>query len=153
MTIHKIFHIHQSVEETKNRLGHLWNYRHHLPDVEKAYLSQSGEAFFEFQMPGGFTGEVRLERVQGENLNQVLFRSIEGNIEVVGILEFTQVRHNLTEVELTLDYEIQSPLMRSLDRWMHCMDGLLNRQLDAIRSHFQGIAAPHHSSMETLKAA
>ncbi len=150
MTIEKIFHIHQPVEETKNRLSHLWSYRHHLPGMTKAWISKEGEAVFAFSLPGGFTADLRLEQIDAEHPNQILFRSSGGNVDMVGMLEFVEVGKNLTEVELTLNYELESPWFRSLDHLMGWMDGFLNRQLDSLRSHFQGIAAPHGNNLDAL---
>ena len=77
-----------------------------------------------------------MAEVEGDNPAQTLFRSHRGNLEVVGVLEYFEVKPNLTEVVLTLEYRIHSPIFRILDYIGKGTDRFLNRQLEQIEAYF-----------------
>ena len=70
------------------------------------------------------------------------FESTGGNLDVMGLAEFTAIRPNCTEVSLALHYEIKSKLFAWLDRRFHFVDAFVTSELRSIRAHFEGIAAP-----------
>ena len=143
MLIQKTFHIHQSVAETRKRLANVNSYRHQLIGVQTATLSADGVGHFHFWTRSGRTVSVDLAEVPDEVPDRVLFRSVGGNADVVGMVEFFEVKENLTEIMLTVDYTLKSTLHRMADRVMLGVDHFLNRQLEQIQMHFDGIhAAP-----------
>ncbi len=141
MMLHKIFHINQSVEETMNRLGDVSSYRHHLEGVERADVGSEGTSQWRLQLPLGFRAEFTLSEA-ATDANTVVFRSLGGDLEIVGMVTFNRIKSNLTEVDLTLNYESNSPLFNMLDRMLNVGDQYLVNQLRRVRAHFEGIAAP-----------
>lgn len=153
MLIQKTFHLHMLQEAAKAQLGNLPGYRRQFAGVELAVLTPEGGAHFVFELPWGFRADIELVRLPCENPAQTLFRSMGGNVEVIGVLEFFQIRPNLTEIVLTLDYTIGSPVFRMIDRFGHGVDRFLNRQLERLETHFATsgqVPAPinHHSVEE-----
>ena len=142
MMLHKIFHMNQSVNETKRRLANLSSYRHHLDGVEKADVSENGMSHWRLQLPLGFRADFVLSEVASEEPNTVVFKSVDGDLEVMGMISFHAVKNNLTEVDLVVNYESASPMFRILDRMLNVGDHFLINQLRRVRSHFEGIAAP-----------
>ena len=136
MLIQKTFHLHAPTEVAKARLQDLAGYRRHFENVELAVVTPEGKAHFVFRLPWGFHGDVELTQLLGENPAQTLFRSTRGNMTVLGVLEYFQIRPSLTEIVLTLDYTINSPLFRLIDRFGGSMDAFLNRQLECLEIHF-----------------
>ena len=137
MLIQKSFHLHMLKEEAQSRLANLAGYRRQFANVEIAVVSpEGGEAHFVFRLPWGFRGDVRLVQVPSENPAQMLFRSSHGNIKVLGVLELFEIRRNLTEVILTLDYNIVPPFSRIIDRLGRGLDHFLNRQLQQVEAYF-----------------
>lgn len=136
MLLQKTFHLHALQEVAKARLADLAGYRRQFTDVETAVQTPDGKAQFVFRLPWGFRADVELAKLPGENPAQTLFRSTRGNVEVLGVLEYFQIRPNLTEVVLTLDYTIVSPVFRLIDRFGHCVDRFLNQQLGRLEVHF-----------------
>jgi len=136
MLIQKTFHLHALQEVAKTRLTDLAGYRRQFADVEVAVMTPEGKVHFVFRLPWGFRADVELTQLPGENPAQTLFRSTRGNVEVLGVLEYFQIRPSLTEVVLTLDYTIVSPLFRLIDRWGSGVDRFLNRQLERLETHF-----------------
>jgi hypothetical protein len=55
------------------------------------------------------------------------------------MIEFCQVRENLTEVQITLDYTIKSPIHSVLDAVTASVDRFVNQQLRRIQGHFEGV--------------
>ena len=144
MTIQKIFHMNQSVAETKRRLQNVGSYRHHLDGVDEAQGGDRGLSRWKLQLPLGFRAEFMLEELSTEAVdNAVLFRSVDGgDFKVVGSLSFYEVKRGLTEVELVVDYESSSPLFNLMDRMLNIGDHFVVNQLRRVRAHFEGIAVP-----------
>ena len=142
MMLHKIFHMNQSVAETKRRLSDVGGYRHHLDGLECAEKKAHGVSQWRLLLPLGFRADFALTAVASEDPNAIMFKSDGGNLQIVGMVTFQQVTANLTEVDITLDYESSSPLFNVLDRALKIGDHFLVNQLRRIRAHFEGIAAP-----------
>ena len=136
MLIQKTFHLHLLREAARARLANLAEYRRQLAHVETAVIGPEGRAHFVFRLPWGFHADVELVQVPGPNTAQTLFRSSGGNIEVLGVLEYFEIRPGLTEVVLTLDYTIVPRLFRTVDRLGHTIDHFLNRELMLLEAYF-----------------
>lgn len=148
MLVQKTFHLHALKEVAKAHLVNLSSYRRQFADVELAVVTPEGNTHFIFRLPWGFRGDVELVPMPNENPSQTLFRSSRGNIEVLGVLEYFQIRPGLTEVVLTLDYTIRPFLFRIVDRFNNTVDRFLNQQLMLLEAHFdrplEGIRADTH---------
>ncbi len=142
MMLHKIFHMNQSVNETKRRLANVSSYRHHLDGVEKADVSENGMSHWSLSMPLGFRADFVLSEVSSEDANTIVFKSVDGDLEVMGMVSFHAVKNNLTEVDLVINYESASPMFNLMDRMLNVGDHFLINQLRRVRAHFEGIAAP-----------
>jgi uncharacterized membrane protein len=90
----------------------------------------------------GFEARTVLSAVESGSEDRMAFESIGGNLEVVGLAEFTEIRPKCTEVSLALHYEIKSKLFAWLDRRFGFVDAFVNSVLRSIRAHFEGIATP-----------
>ena len=86
MVIQKTFHLHVAQEVARARLANPASYRWRLVGVERAEATPEGKAHFAFRLPWGFRVEVELVQLPGENPAQLLFRSIGGNVQVLGVL-------------------------------------------------------------------
>ena len=142
MMLHKIFHMNQSVEETKRRLANVSSYRHHLEGVECADVVGEGVSNWRLQLPLGFRAEFTLTDSSLEDGETYVFKTLGGDLEIVGMVAFHGIKSNLTEVDITLNYESNSPLFNMLDRMLNVGDQFLVNQLRRVRAHFEGIAAP-----------
>jgi uncharacterized membrane protein len=143
MMIQKIFHMNQSVGETKRRLRNVGSYRHHLDGVDEAQGGHGGLSRWKLQLPLGFRADFTLEELSTENDDTILFRSVDGgDVQVVGSLSFYEVKRGLTEVELTVNYESNSTVFNLMDRMLNIGDHFVVNQLRRVRAHFEGIAVP-----------
>ena len=147
MMLHKIFHMNQSVNETMRRLANVSSYRHHLEGVEKADVSENGMSHWQLSLPLGFRADFVLTEVASGEANTVVFKSVEGDLEIMGMISFHAVKNNLTEVDLVINYESSSPLFTLMDRMLNVGDHFLINQLRRVRTHFEGIAAPVRQSV------
>lgn len=142
MMLHKIFHMNQSVEETRRRLANVSSYRHHLDGVEQADVAADGLSQWRLRLPLGFRADFTLAE-SAADANSVVFKSLDGgDLEIMGMISFHAVKANLTEVDVVLNYESSSPLFNVLDRMLKIGDHFLVSQLRRVRAHFEGIAAP-----------
>ena len=146
MMLHKIFHMNQSVEESQRRLWNVSNYRHHLEGVERVEVVDENTSHCTFQLPLGFNADFVLNHMAAED-NTVLFRSSDGDLTISGVMTFTKIKKNLTEVGLTVNYESNSFMFNLLDRVFRIGDHFMVNQLRRVRAHFEGIAAPVPSSL------
>jgi uncharacterized membrane protein len=154
MLLQKTFHIHQSAAETRNRLANIGSYRHQLLGVQQATLTADGVGHFEFWTRPGRTVSVDLAEVPDDVPDRVLFRSVGGSADVAGTVEFFEVKENLTEIVLTVDYTLKSTLLRMIDRVVLGVDHFLNRQLERIQMHFDGVhAAPAQAKTSPVRHA
>ena len=151
--LHKIFHMNQSVSETKRRLTNVSSYRHHLDGVEKADVNENGMSHWRLQLPLGFRADFVLSEATLGDANTVVFKSIEGDLEIVGMINFHAVKNNLTEVDLVINYESASPLFNLMDRMLNVGDHFLINQLRRVRAHFEGIAAPMQQPVSVYSSA
>jgi uncharacterized membrane protein len=142
MMLHKIFHMNQSVDETKRRLGNVSSYRHHLDGVESADEISDGVSQWRLQLPLGFRAEFTLQQAANEDGDTLAFKSVGGDLEIAGMVSFHEILPNLTEVDITLNYESGSALFNMLDRMLNVGDQFLVNQLRRVRAHFEGIATP-----------
>ncbi|PYK40961.1 MAG: hypothetical protein DME60_05915 [Verrucomicrobia bacterium] len=87
---------------------------------------------------------------------QYAFESVGGNINVMGIVDFAEIRPNCTEVTLAIHYEIKNQVFAWLDRHVRFVDSFVTAELRSIRAHFEGIAASyleHERVMPVLQTA
>jgi uncharacterized membrane protein len=81
--------------------------------------------------------------VDSESSDEYAFESVGGNLDLMGLVDFTEIRPQCTEVTLAVHYEIKNRLFAWVDRRLHFVDAFLNSELRSIRAHFEGIAAPY----------
>lgn len=127
MFIHKIFHLNQSLEEARNRVTVFGAFRE-LTN-HSARFDDNGTGHFEVKTRLGQRISADIRQVPDADPNRLLFQSVGGNIDLAGMIEFVPIRANLTEVVLTLDYEVASSLHRAFDLLTTTLDRFLNRQL------------------------
>ncbi len=127
MFIHKIFHLHQPLEDARKRVTELGVFRE--LELDRASFIGDGVGHFEVKtrLGGRLSADIRL--LPDSEPDRLLFQSVSGNVSLAGLVEFVQIRPNLTEVVLTVDYEVASPLQRAFDTLTSTLDGFLNQQL------------------------
>ena len=143
MLLQKTLHMSQSLAECKARLSSIQSYRRQFLMVTKATVTSSKTVDFSFRGPLGFQARTVLLAVDGESSDEYAFESVGGNIDLMGLVDFTQIRPQCTEVTLAVHYEIKNKLFAWLDRRLHFVDAFMNSELRSIRAHFEGIAAPY----------
>lgn len=134
MYIQKIFHLHLSLEASRERVlecGALWEL-----EIERATFTHD-RGHFEVETGLGDRLSSDIRKLPGEDPNRILFQSVGGNVELAGMVEFAPIRENLTEVTLTLDYEMVSPIQRAFDALTSNFDRFLNRQLIRLENCLQ----------------
>ncbi|MFL6583678.1 MAG: hypothetical protein ACJ8KU_04095 [Chthoniobacterales bacterium] len=142
MLLQKTLHMNQSLDECKTRLSSIQSYRRQFLMVTKATVTSSKTVDFSFRGPFGFEAHTVLVGVESDSPTQYIFESSGGNIDLMGLVDFTAIRSNCTEVTLAVHYEIKNRIFAWLDRKFRFVDAFLNSELRSIRSHFEGIAAP-----------
>ena len=154
MLIQKIFHVHQGLEATKARLAHVQSYRQYLDGVRKAVITEDGVAQFDCVIPdGGFRAHMVLVELPTQDENQVLFRSTAGNVEVSGLLEFFPIKDNLTEVQLTLEYSLRSPVASIFNVFTASLERFMNRQLRRMQAILNGEYLPFPVSTSPVRSS
>ena len=143
MLLQKTLHMSQSLAECKTRLSSIQSYRRQFLMVTKATVTSSKTVDFSFRGPLGFQARTVLLGVDSESLDEYAFESVGGNIDLMGLVDFTEIRPHCTEVTLAVHYEIKNKVFAWLDRRLHFVDAFLNAELRSIRAHFEGIAAPY----------
>src|SRR5438046_1248186 len=143
MLLQKTLHMGQSLPESKARLASIHSYRRQFVMVTKATVTSSKTVDFSFRGPLGFQAHTVLLAVDSDSPDEIAFESVGGNIEVMGLVDFTEVRPNCTEITLAVHYEIKNRFFAWLDRRLHFVDAFVNRELRCVRAHFEGIAAPY----------
>jgi uncharacterized membrane protein len=73
---------------------------------------------------------------------EVSFESWGGNIDLMGLVEFSEVRPDCTEVSLAVHYDIKNKVYAWLDRRFGFIDAFLTSELRSIRVHFEGVSEP-----------
>ncbi|MGH8093909.1 MAG: hypothetical protein ACREIF_10600 [Chthoniobacterales bacterium] len=132
----------QALDECQSRLASIQSYRRQLGMVTKATITSSKTLDFSFRGPLGFEGQTVVTAMDGETPNQFAFESWGGNIDLMGLIEFEEVRPDCTEVNLAVHYEIKNRFYAWLDRKVGFVDAFLTSELRRLRAHFEGIAAP-----------
>ena len=156
MLLQKTLHMSQPSPECKARLASIQSYRRQFLMVTRATVTSSKTVDFSFRGPFGFEAHTVLLSVDSDSPDQYAFESVGGNIGLMGIVDFAQIRANCTEVTLAVHYEIKNPLFAWLDRRLHFVDSFLTAELRSIRAHFEGIAASyldHARVMPVLQTA
>ena len=143
MLLQKTLHMSQPLEECRARLASIQSYRRQFLMVTRATVTSSKTVDFSFRGPLGFEAHTVLLSVEGDSTNQYAFESVGGNINLMGIVDFAEIRSNWTEVTLAVHYEIKNKLFAWLDRRLHFVDGFVTAELRSIRAHFEGIAASY----------
>jgi uncharacterized membrane protein len=111
--------------------------------VTKATVTSSKTVDFSFRGPFGFQARTVLLAVESVSPDECAFESVGGNIDLMGLVEFSEIRPHCTEVTLAVHYEIKNKIFAWLDRRLHFVDAFINSELRSIRSHFEGIATPY----------
>ncbi len=132
----------QSLAECKARLSSIQSYRRQFVMVTKATVTSSKTVDFSFRGPLGFEARTVLLAADTDDPNQLAFESSGGNIDLMGIVDFTEIKPSCTEVTLAVHYEIKNKLFAWLDRKFRFVDAFMTSELRSIRAHFEGIAAP-----------
>ena len=111
--------------------------------VTKATVTSSKTVDFSFRGPLGFKAHTVLLAVDGESADQHAFESVGGNIDLMGLVDFAEIRPNCTEITLAMHYDIKSKLFAWLDRRFRFVDAFVTSELRSIRAHFEAIAMPY----------
>ncbi len=150
MLLQKTLHMSQSIAECKSRLSSIQSYRRHFVMVTKAIVTSSKTVDFSFRGPLGFEARTVLLAVESDSPAQHAFDSVGGNIDVMGLVDFEEIRPNCTEVTLAVHYQIKNKIFAWLDRRFHFVDAFVTSELRSIRAHFEGIAAPVVEEVPTM---
>jgi uncharacterized membrane protein len=140
----------QSLAECKARLSSIQSYRRQFLMVTKATVTSSKTDDFSFRGPLGFQARTVVLTVDSESPDEYAFESVGGNLDLMGLVDFTEIRPQCTEVTLAVHYEIKNKLFAWVDRRLHFVDAFLNSELRSIRAHFEGIAAPYVEQVPIL---
>ena len=132
----------QSLAECKARLSSIQSYRRQFVMVTKATVTSSKTVDFSFRGPLGFEARTVLLAADSDDANQLAFESSGGNIDLMGIVDFSEIKPNCTEITLAVHYEIKNKLFAWLDRKFRFVEAFMTSELRSIRAHFEGIAAP-----------
>ena len=111
--------------------------------VTRATVTSSKTVDFSFRGPLGFEAHTVLLSVDSDSRDQYAFESVGGNINLMGIVDFAEIRPNCTEITLAVHYEIKNKLFAWLDRRLHFVDSFVNAELRSIRAHFEGIRSSY----------
>ena len=143
MLLEKTFHMSQPLAESKARLTSIQSYKRQFVMVTKATVTSSKTVDFSFRGPLGFDARTTLLAVDCDSDDQFAFESVGGNIEVIGLVDFTSIRLSCTEITIAIHYRIKNRLFAWLDRHLHFVDAFVNAELRSIRAHFEGIATSY----------
>src|SRR5215211_1883527 len=94
MLLQKTLHMSQSLDECKSRLASIQSYRRQFVMVTKATVTSSKTVDFSFRGPLGFEARTVLLSVESDAPDQFAFESSGGNLDVMGLVEFTEIRPN-----------------------------------------------------------
>ncbi len=142
MFLQKTLHMSQSLEECKARFSNIQSYCRQSLTRTEATVTSSKTVNFSFSGPLGFQAHTALLAVDTESSDECAFESAGGNIDVMGLVDLSEIRPHWTEVTLMVHYDIKNKLFAWLDRRLHFVDACLNSELRSIRAHFEGIAVP-----------
>jgi len=150
MLLEKTLHMSQPLAECKARLASIQSYRRQFLMVTRATVTSSKTVDFSFRGPFSFEAHTVLLSVDSDSPNQYAFESVGGNISLMGIVDFTEIRPHCTEVTLAVHYRIKNRLFAWLDQRLHFVDTFVNAELRSIRAHFEGIATSYVERMPIL---
>jgi len=150
MVLQKTLHMNQSLAECKSRLASIQSYRRQFLMVTKATVTSSKTVDFSFRGPLGFEAHTVLLAIDSDSPDQCAFESVGGNIDLMGLVDFSEIRPHCTEVSLAVHYDIKNKFFAWLDRRLHFVDAFLTSELRSIRAHFEGIAAPHVEPLHSV---
>lgn len=159
MLLQKTLHMNQPAAECRAGLTNIQSYRRQFLMMTKAIVTSSKTVDFSFRGPLGFRGRTVLLAVDSDMPNQFAFESVGGNIDFMGLVDFSEIVPNCTEITLALHYEIKNKLFAWCDRHLHFVDAFVNAELRCIREHFERIVptyrehAPILPMFETAAAA
>jgi hypothetical protein len=140
MLLQKTLHMSHPLPECKARLASIHSYRRQFLMVTKATVTSSKTVDFSFRGPFGFKAHTVLLAVDSESSDQYAFESVGGNIDLMGLVDFAQIRPNWTEITLAVHYEIKNKFFAWVDRHLGFVDAFVTSELRSIRSHFEAIA-------------
>src|SRR5207237_10193652 len=143
MLLQKTLHMSQPLPECKARLAIIQSYRRKFLMLTRATVTSSKTVDFSFRGPFGFEAHTVLLSVESDSPDQYAFESAGGNIALMGIVDFSEIRPNCTEVTLAVHYEIKNKIFAWIDRRLHFVDSFVTAELRSIRAHFEGIAASY----------
>jgi hypothetical protein len=150
MLLEKTLHMSQPLAECKARLASIQSYRRQFLMVTKATVTSSKTVDFSFRGPFGTQVRTVLLAVDNEGPDDMAFESVGGNVTLVGLVNFTEIRPSFTEITLAVHYELKNKFVAWLDRRLHFVDAFLTSELRSIRAHFEGIAAPHVEQLHAV---
>src|SRR5438552_17816572 len=139
MLLEKTFHMSQPLAESRARLTNIQSDNRQFLMVTKAMVTSSKTVEFSFRGPLGFEARTVLLAVDGDSDDQFAFDSAGGNIEVMGLVDFTEIRPACTEVTLAFHYRIKNRLFAWLDKSLHFVDTFVNSEMRCFRVLFEGI--------------
>lgn len=137
MLTQKTFHLPMPWRTARARLARFAEYRRKCVYVQDALVPERDVIRLLFKLPFHFQGHIDLALVEGETPTQLLFRSQGGAIQLIGLMEYFEVRPDMTEIVLTVDYVITSRLHRWLNYATRNVERFLNLNLALIEAHFQ----------------
>jgi len=146
MLIQKVFHIRKSIDEAQARFSNFQNLSGRFLNTGGFARMAGGRGLWDAMALTGFQGSSRLELLPTEEKHQVLFHSTDGEFQLCGLMELLPVRDHLTEVQLTLEYEIQSSWRRALDRLLGVMDRWVNRRIMEMKRQMEDDGVPEAPS-------
>ncbi|PYL05504.1 MAG: hypothetical protein DME34_11370, partial [Verrucomicrobia bacterium] len=115
MLLQKTLHMSHPLAECKARLASIHSYRRQFLMVTKATVTSSKTVDFSFRGPLGFKAHTVLLAVDSESPEQYAFESVGGNIDLMGLVDFAEIRPNWTEITVAVHYEIKNRLFAWLD--------------------------------------
>ena len=143
MLLQKTLHLSQPAAECKAHLASIQSYRRQFLMATRATLTSSKTVDFSFRGPLGFEAHTVLLAVESDVPHQYAFESAGGNINLMGIVDFAEIRPNCTEVTLAANYEIRNKFFAWLNRRSRFVDTFMTAELRGIRTHFEGMAASY----------
>jgi len=143
MLLQKTLHMSQPVAECNARLASIQSYRRRFLMVTRATVTSAKTVDFSFRGPLGFEAHTVLLSVESDSPDRHTFESVGGNINLMGIVDFAEIRPSCTEVTLAVHYEIRNKLFAWLDRRLGFVDTFVTAELRSIRAHFEGTAASY----------
>lgn len=133
MLLYKTFHINQPLEACKTRLASIQSYRRQFMMVTEGTTTSSKAVELRFRGPLDFEAQTVLSSIDSESSDHMAFESTGGNLDLMGLAEFVEIRPNYTEVALALHYKIKNRLFAWLDHRLHFVDAFVISELRSIR--------------------